>query len=88
MALKRCGLYNFWALKGKRAQVRLLQMLMDYWDPNSESFNLDGKTLMSEVEDIYILTGLSHRGEVVNLKSWGASSGMKIEEYIDSHYIE
>jgi hypothetical protein len=26
MALKICGLYNFWALKGMRAQVRLLEM--------------------------------------------------------------
>jgi hypothetical protein len=24
MDLKRCGTYNFWALKGMRAQVRLL----------------------------------------------------------------
>jgi hypothetical protein len=30
MALKICGLYNFWALKGMRAQVRLLQLLMNY----------------------------------------------------------
>ena len=42
---------------------------------------------MIEVEDIYFLTGLSHRGEVVNLKSWGAGSGIKIEDYIDSHCI-
>jgi hypothetical protein len=74
MALKRCGLYKFWVLKGMRAQVRLLEMLVGYWDPESESFNLDGKPLRIEVEDIYFLTGLSHRGEVVNLKSWGAGS--------------
>jgi len=30
MALKRCGLYNFWAFKGMRAQVRLLEMLVSY----------------------------------------------------------
>jgi hypothetical protein len=29
MALKICGFYKFWAPKGMRAQVRLLQMLMD-----------------------------------------------------------
>jgi hypothetical protein len=87
MALKRCGLYKFWALKGMRAQVRLLEMLVGYWDPESESFNLDGKPLRIEVEDIYFLTGLSCRGEVVNLKSWGAGRGMKIEEYIDAHCV-
>jgi hypothetical protein len=30
MALKRCGLYTFWALKGMRAQVRLLEILEGY----------------------------------------------------------
>jgi hypothetical protein len=72
MALKICGLYKFWALKGMRAQVRLLQFLVDYWDPDSESFNLDGKPLRIEVEDIYFLMGLSRRGEVVNLKALGS----------------
>jgi hypothetical protein len=52
--------YNFWALKGMRAQVRLLEMLVGYWDPDSERFILDGKPLRIEVEDIYFLTGLSH----------------------------
>jgi hypothetical protein len=56
--LKRYGLYNFWTLKGMRAQVRLLEMLVGYWDPDSESFNLDGQPLRIEVEDIYFLTRL------------------------------
>ena len=83
VALKICGLYNFWALKGMRDQVRLLEMLVGYWDHDSERFNLDGKPLRIEVEDIYFLTGLSRQGEVVNLKSQGEGSEMKIEEYID-----
>ena len=87
MALKICGLYKFWALKGMRAQVRFLEMLVGYWDLQSESFNLDGQPLRIEVEDIYFLTGLSCRGEVVKLKSWGERSRMKIEEYIDSHCV-
>jgi hypothetical protein len=29
-ALKICGLYKFWVLKGMRDQVRLLEMLMGY----------------------------------------------------------
>jgi len=32
-ALKRCGLYKFWVIKGMRAQVRFLQTLINYWDP-------------------------------------------------------
>jgi hypothetical protein len=58
-ALKRCGLYKFWALKGMRAQVRLLEMLVGYWDPDSERFILDGEQLRIEVEDIYLLMGIS-----------------------------
>jgi hypothetical protein len=69
MDLKICGLYTFWALKGMRAQVRLLQLLVNYWDLDTETFNLDGKPLRIEVEDIYFLTGFSRRGEVVNLKA-------------------
>jgi hypothetical protein len=87
MALKRCRLYNFWSFKGMRAQVRFLQLLVDYWDPDSESFNLDGQPLRIEVEDIYFLMGFSHQGEVLKLKDQGAKSGMKIEDYIDSHCI-
>jgi hypothetical protein len=69
MALKKCGLYKFWDIKGMRAQVRLLQFLIDYWDLDSERFNIDGQPLRIEVEDIYFLMGLLRRGEVVNLKS-------------------
>jgi hypothetical protein len=86
-ALKRCGLYSFWALKGMRAQVRLLEMLVGYWDPYRESFILDGQPLRIEVEDIYFLTILSRRGEVVDLNSRRVGSGMKVEEYIEAHCV-
>jgi hypothetical protein len=49
--------------------VRLLQILINYWDPKTEAFNLDGKPLRIEMDDIYFITGLSHRGEMMNLKS-------------------
>jgi hypothetical protein len=45
LGLKRCGLYKSWALNGMRFQVRSLEMLVDYWDPNIERFNLDEKLL-------------------------------------------
>jgi hypothetical protein len=87
VALKICGLYNFWALKGMRAQVSLLEMLVGYWDPNSKRFILDRQPLRIELEYIYFLTGLSHQGEVVDLKSRGAGSGMKVKEYIEAHCV-
>jgi len=62
-------------------------MLVNYWDPDTEAFNLDGKPLRIEFEDIYFLIGLSRRGEVVNLKSPRAGSGMNIEDYIATHYV-
>ena len=46
-------------------------MLVDYWDPDLESFQIDGMSLTIEVEDIYFITRLSRWGEVVNLRSRG-----------------
>ena len=40
-------------------QPRLLYMLVDYWDLDSESFHIDGMSLTIEVEDIYFITRLS-----------------------------
>ena len=64
------------------AKPRLLQMLVDYWDPDSESFHIDRMSLTIEVEDIYFIRGLSRRGEVVNLRSRGPRGGLTIDEYI------
>ena len=58
-ALRRCELYKFWCLGGLRAKPRLLEMLVNYWDPDSKSFRIDGMSLTIEVEDIYFITGLS-----------------------------
>ena len=86
-ALRRCGLYKFWCLGGLRAKPGLLQMLVDYWDPDSESFWLDGMSLTIEVEDIYFITGLSRRGEMVNLHARGGlGHGLTIDEYIAVYY--
>jgi hypothetical protein len=58
--LQICGIYKFWAIKGMRAQVRFLQTLINYWDLETEAFNIDGKPLRIEVDNIYFITGLSH----------------------------
>jgi hypothetical protein len=70
-----------------RAQVRLLQMLVNYWDLEIKAFNLDGKPLMIEVDDIYFIVGLSRQGEVENIKAWGVGGGMIMEEYIATHCV-
>ena len=81
-ALHACGLYKFWCLGGLRAKLGLLQMLVDYWDPDSESFQIDKMSLTIEVENKYFITGLSRRGEVVNLCSRGPGGGLTIDECI------
>ena len=44
-------------------------------------------SLTIEVEDIYFITGLSRRGEVVNLCSRGPGGGLTIDEYIAVYYF-
>ena len=44
-ALHKCGLYKFWCFGSLRAKPRLLQMLVDYWDPDSEYFHMDGMSV-------------------------------------------
>ena len=58
-ALRACDLYKFWCLGSLRAKPRILQMLVDYWDPDSESFHIDGISLSIEIKDIYFITRLS-----------------------------
>ena len=62
-------------------------MLVDYWDLDSESFHIDGLSLTIEVEDIYFITGLSRRGEVVNLRSCRPRGGLTIDDYIAVYYF-
>ena len=62
-------------------------MLVDYWDPDSESFHINGMSLTIEIEDIYFITGLSRWGEVVNLHSRGLGGGLTIDEYIVVYYF-
>ena len=57
-------------------------MLVDYWDPDSESFQIDRMSLTIEVEDINFIIGLSRWGEVVNLRSCEPGGGLTIDEYI------
>lgn len=62
-------------------------MLVNYWDPETKAFNLDGKPLRIEVDDIYFITGLPCRGDVVNIKAQGVGGGMNIEDYIATHCV-
>ena len=62
-ALKACGLYKLWAIPGIKAQVDLLQWLVDRWNIQDYCFINGGHRLEMELEDIYFLTSLPKRGE-------------------------
>ena len=81
-ALRAYSLYKFWCLGSLRAKPRLLQLLVDYWDPDSETFHIDAMSLSIKDEDIYFITGLSRRGEMVNIRYRGPGGGLTIDEYI------
>ena len=50
------------------------------WDPESETFQIDGMSLNIKVEDIYFITGLSRQGEMVNIQYHGPGGGLTIDE--------
>ena len=66
-----------------------MQLLIRYWDPNRLLFMVDDEPLPLEVEDIYFLIGLSHRGWEENLRrgGWGEAA-LTIHEYITISYEE
>jgi hypothetical protein len=83
-ALMQCGLLKFFLCPFMRAQLRLLNSLVDYWHPDVEAFMLEGQSLVPTTEDIYFLTGLSRRGEPVNFRTF-PSGPHNIAELIALH---
>ena len=66
-----------------RSKTSLLQLLIGYWDLDRLLFMVDDEPLPLEVEDIYILTGLSRRGQEANLHGGGRGKAtLTIQEYI------
>ena len=70
-ALRTSGLLKFFCTSPMRANVRILEFMVNYWDHDLEMFNLQGETLEITTEDIYFITGLSRQGEPVNLEGTG-----------------
>jgi hypothetical protein len=70
VVLSQCLLLKFLQCLFMRAQPRLLNALIDYWHPNTEAFMVEGQSLTTTTKDIYFLTGLSKRGDPVNLRTF------------------
>jgi hypothetical protein len=64
-----------------RAQLRLLEYLVHMWDVDQQVFHVGVHVLSLDIEDIYFLTGLSHRGAHVTLTG-GRGGGLPMSEYI------
>ena len=78
-ALTQCGLVKFFLCPFMRTQPRLLNALVDYWHPDADAFMIAGKSLTPTTEDIYFLTGLSRRGEPVNLHTFSTGERKVLE---------
>jgi hypothetical protein len=61
-ALRQCGLLKFFKIQGMRAQLIFLEYLVRMWDVSEQAFCVGVHTLTLDIEDIYFLMGLSHRG--------------------------
>jgi hypothetical protein len=81
---KQCGLWKFFRCPLMQAQPRLLNALVDYWNPDVEAFMIEGQSLTPMTEDIYFLTGLSRIGEPFNLHVF-PSGPHNISELIEQH---
>src|SRR5713101_3437888 len=67
-----------------RANVRILEFLVHYWDHDLGMFNIQGETLELTIQDLYFITGLSQRGAPVNLEGTGRGGDpLSVQNYID-----
>jgi hypothetical protein len=84
MALWECGLLKFFKVQGMRAQLVLLEHLVQMWDVNEQAFHVGVHTLTLEIDDIYFLTGLSRHGSRVSL-SRSRGGGEPMDYYVAHH---
>ena len=79
--LRNCGLLKFFKMPNMKSNVRLLEILVNYWEPEEDCFIIDQMPIRIEVEDIYFITGLSRRGEPVDLHG-KPLGGLTVEDYV------
>ena len=83
-ALWMSGLLKFFGTSPMRANVRLLEFMINYWDHDLGMFDLQGETLEITTEDMYFITGLSRWGAPVNLEGTGrVGDPLSVQNYID-----
>ena len=84
-ALHECGLLKFFRILGMRAYVHLLVHMIRIWDLYQQHFVVGTHDMMIDVENIYFLTGLLHRGILVVLID-PRGGEQSVDDLIDDHY--
>ena len=64
-----------------KANTRLLELLIHYWSAEDDAFMINQMPLRIEVEDIYFITSLYRRGEVIQSTSRTRGS-LSVEHYV------
>jgi hypothetical protein len=64
-----------------RAQPKLPNALVDYWNPDARKFMIEGQSLNPTTKEIYFLSGLLRRGEAINLHTFPPGP-FNIDDYI------
>ena len=83
-SLRECVILKLFRTPGMWEYVRLLEHMIRMWDPNQQHFVVGIHTLMIDVENIYFLIRLSHRGRQVVLT--GLRGGEKyVDDLINDH---
>ena len=84
-ALWQSGLLKFFCTSPMRANVRLLEHLISYWDYDLGAFDLQGEILEITVQGMYFITRLSRKGMHVNLEGIGRGGDpMSDQDYVDT----
>ena len=69
-----------------RANVHLLEHLIDYWDHGLSVFYVQGEILEIIVEDMYFIMRLSRRGMPVNLEGTvRVGDPMSVQDYVNTY---
>ena len=83
-ALRTSGMLKFFCTSPMRANVRILEFMVNYWDHKMGMSNLQGETLELTVEDIYFITGLSQWGPPMKLEGIGRGGDpLSVQNYVD-----
>ena len=84
-SLQGCGLLKLFLTPSMISHPRLLEYILQMWNPKQQYFEVGIHFLTIEVEDIYFLMGLSRRGAPISLTS-SRGGTVTTQEMINRHY--